>query len=97
MLKSAAEWGQFSSQWKLLSPSLVLVSSFLHGSRECRECRDRREWSRRTAFPGFGHCRASVVGSVEASDWWVMGEGWASVENQEDMADLALVKAPSND
>lgn len=27
----------------------------------------------------------------------VVGEGWASVENQEDMADLALVRAPPTD
>lgn len=45
----------------------------------------------------FCHCGASIGSSVEASDWWVMEVGVARLENQDDMADFALVKAPSND
>lgn len=39
---------------------------------------------------------ASVAGSGQVVGV-VPTEGWASVENQEDMADLALVKAPPTD
>lgn len=43
----------------------------------------------------MGHGLASVAGSGLTGG--VTAAGWASVENQEDMADLALVNAPPTD
>lgn len=42
-----------------------------------------------------GHGLTSVAGSGQAGG--VTAAGWASVENQEDMADLAVVNAPPTD
>lgn len=50
--------------------------------------------SSRTRTQGLVSMAGSGLG---AGPGLVVGEGWASVENQEDMADLALVRAPPTD
>lgn len=46
-------------------------------------------------IPLWSQGLSSLAGSGQAGV--VVAEGWASVENQDDMADLALVKAPPTD
>lgn len=83
-------WLPVRSGGPALEPKTFLLASFLTAAVASPHSGGRGRDGR-----GRSQGLTSVAGSGQAGA--VTTDGWASVENQEDMADLALVKAPPTD